>query len=69
MWRPSGPERGCDMYLVGCVLLGVLLGGMGTRFLRERKPELVKKVEASAKAVVDSLVGRCREADERKGNV
>ena len=43
------------MSLIGLALLGVLLGAVGTQILRARKPELVRKIECSAKRFVDSL--------------
>lgn len=43
------------MSLIGLALLGVLLGAVGTEILRAHKPELVKRIECSAKRFVDSL--------------
>ena len=40
---------------IGLALLGIALGAAGTEILRAKKPELVKKVEDSAKRFVDKL--------------
>ena len=42
------------MVLIGWAVLGILLGAAGTEVLRASKPELIKKVEDSAKRFVDS---------------
>jgi len=39
----------------GLALLGIVLGAAGTEFLRAKKPELVEKIEDSAKRFVNSL--------------
>jgi len=39
----------------GLALLGIVLGAAGTEFLRAKKPELVEKIEDSAKRFVKSL--------------
>jgi len=43
------------MVSVGLALLGVVLGAAGAEFLRAKKPELVEKIEDSAKRFVESL--------------
>lgn len=43
------------MSLIGLALVGVLVGAVGTEILRAHKPELVKKIESSAKRFADSL--------------
>jgi len=40
---------------VGLALLGLVLGAAGAEFLRAKKPELVEKIEDSAKRFVESL--------------
>ena len=43
------------MALFGLALLGVALGAVGSEFLRASKPELVEKIEKTAKQLVDRL--------------
>lgn len=43
------------MVLIGWTLLGIALGAVGTELLRASKPQLVKKVEDSARRFADSL--------------
>jgi hypothetical protein len=43
------------MGLFGLALLGVLLGAAGSEILRATRPELVKRIEDSAKGFVGSL--------------
>ena len=43
------------MELVGLALLGIVIGAAGTEFLRAKKPELVEKLEDTARRFVDSL--------------
>ncbi|HUV41886.1 MAG TPA: hypothetical protein VMW23_08885 [Sedimentisphaerales bacterium] len=41
------------MGLFGLALLGVVLGAVGSEFLRASRPELVEKIEKAAKQLVD----------------
>jgi len=43
------------MGFIGLAFLGVVLGAAGTELLRASKPELVEKVEDTARRFVDSL--------------
>lgn len=43
------------MYMIGTTIVGILLGVSGSEILRRRCPDLVKRVEDSAKRVVDSF--------------
>jgi len=43
------------MYTLGTAILGILLGALGSEILRARCPELIKRVEDSAKRVAESL--------------
>jgi len=49
---------------VGLALFGIFLGAVGTEFLRAKKPELVEKIEGSAKRFVKSL--RSLESTDRE---
>lgn len=44
------------MAWIGLALLGVFFGAAGSEILRKHKPELVKKVEDSARIFVDSFL-------------
>ena len=46
------------MALLGLAVLGVFVGAAGSEILRKHKPELVKKVEDSARTFVDSFLGK-----------
>ena len=43
------------MGTIGLALLGVVLGADGTEILRAKKPEVIEKIEDSAKSFVDSI--------------
>ena len=43
------------MYTIGAAIAGVLIGALGSELLRLKHPELVKKVEDSAKHTADAL--------------
>lgn len=43
------------MGIVGWAILGVVLGAVGSEILHSRKPNLVEKVEDTAKRLVDSM--------------
>ncbi|NQT21937.1 MAG: hypothetical protein HQ579_00695 [Candidatus Omnitrophica bacterium] len=43
------------MGLVGLAFLGVVLGAAGTEFLRVKRPDIIEKIEDSAKRFVDSV--------------
>ena len=43
------------MAVVGLALLGVVLGAAGTDILRAKKPEVLEKIEDTAKRFVDSI--------------
>lgn len=43
------------MGLVGLMLLGIVLGAAGTEVLRAKRPELIEKIEDTAKRFVDSV--------------
>jgi len=52
------------MGVIGLAFLGVFLGAVGTEFLRAKKPELVEKIEDSARRFVDVI--HSSEADEEE---
>ena len=43
------------MGVIGLALLGVVVGAAGTEFLRAKRPEVIEKIEDSAKRFVDSI--------------
>ncbi len=43
------------MGTIGLALLGVVLGAAGTEILRAKKPEVIEKIEDSARSFVDSI--------------
>ncbi|MHC4395940.1 MAG: hypothetical protein ACYS1A_09835 [Planctomycetota bacterium] len=43
------------MGVIGLAFLGVVLGAVGTEFLRAKRPELVEKIEDTARRFVDGL--------------
>jgi predicted DNA-binding transcriptional regulator len=59
-------QKGLTMELVGFALVGVVLGAVGTEFLRAHKPELVEKVENAARRFVDSLCSSKSDDEEAK---
>ena len=46
------------MGLLGLAVLGIFVGAAGSELLRKHKPELVKRIEDSAAAFVDSFLGK-----------
>lgn len=40
---------------IGLALLGVALGAMGTEFLRAKRPDIIEKIEDTAKRFVESV--------------
>ncbi|MHC4740127.1 MAG: hypothetical protein ACYS9Y_14555 [Planctomycetota bacterium] len=48
-------DRRLKMGVIGLAFLGVVLGAIGTEFLRAKKPELVEKIEDSARRFVDAI--------------
>lgn len=49
---------------IGLALLGIALGAAGTEFLRAKRPDIIEKVEDSAKRFVDSVCPS--ESDDEK---
>jgi hypothetical protein len=43
------------MGMLGLAFLGVVVGAVGTEFLRLKRPDIVEKIEDAAKHFVDSL--------------
>jgi hypothetical protein len=43
------------MGMIGLAFVGMVLGAVGTEFLRAKKPELVEKIEDSARRFVDVI--------------
>ncbi len=43
------------MGTIGLALLGVFLGAAGTEVLRAKKPEVIEKIEDTARRFVDSV--------------
>lgn len=43
------------MGVIGLALLGVVLGAAGTEVLRAKKPEVIEKIEDTARRFVDSV--------------
>lgn len=54
------------MGLFGFAIVGVVLGAVGTEFLRAKKPDLVEKVEDAAKRFVDSVLPSKSDDEETK---
>ena len=50
---------------IGLALLGVALGAAGTEFLRKKRPDIIEKIENTAKHFVDSMCPS--ESDDDKG--
>ena len=40
---------------IGLALLGVALGAAGTEFLRAKRPDIIEKIENSAKRFIDKI--------------
>ena len=58
-------DRRLKMGVIGLAFLGVVLGAVGTEFLRAKKPELVEKIEDSARRFVDVI--HSSEAGDEEG--
>ena len=43
------------MGVIGLALLGVALGAAGTEFLRVKRPDIIEKIEDTARRFVDSI--------------
>jgi len=43
------------MGVIGLALLGVVLGAAGAEVLRAKKPEVIEKIEDTARRFVDSI--------------
>ena len=54
------------MALIGLALLGVAVGAAGTEILRARNPELVEKVEESARRLVERFFPSKTDDEETK---
>jgi len=50
------------MGIIGLAFLGAVLGAAGTEFLRAKRPDIIEKIEDSAKRFVDSVCSS--ESDE-----
>jgi len=51
------------MGTIGLALLGVVLGAAGTEVLRAKKPEVIEKIEDTARRFVDSI---CSSKSDKK---
>ena len=54
------------MGVIGFAFLGVVLGAVGTEFLRAKKPELVEKIEDSARRFVDVIHSSDSDEEEKE---
>ena len=43
------------MGVIGLGILGVVLGAAGTEFLRTKRPDIIEKIEDSAKRLADTI--------------
>lgn len=59
-------DRRFKMGVIGFAFLGVVLGAVGTEFLRAKKPELVEKIEDSARRFVDVIHSSDSDEEEKE---